>query len=410
MQDNSLFQQPSRFSTDIVSAEYTVKSDTPIEWKKVDLSNIKVPTVQHSGGKVVINNDGECNAVYPKPKQPWISPAWERAGTITKHNNDVHGEEMKDGKTYLEWTEEQAVANYQELADYLATLKDAVENIPEGDNRWIIVSAKNSPPLDMNAIDGILRNAPEDAGILHLSGKNKFGGFGELPVDAGEEYPQLVKPMRFNGGATATAYKPDTLRAMVAALETNMQQEAEHTSEEKAIGGISPLDHIFTLMQRASLRIPEDDAAYPEYKAVKTAFKDALGKEAQSGVYAANIPPNQVVQPVSRTTAVAIRNILHPLQMDGKSKAITLTDPLVERCIAPKEEQKGLSPASLQRAVEHIGSIFQQPKEKAAEQADQIKGIVNAFLEQASSEETLLSNLNGVARHNRAPSQRAAGM
>lgn len=247
---------------------------------------------------------------------------------------------QRQGKelTYGEFIELSATQTYAELQGYLDTLKAA---LAEGgsDNRWVVVMTNDAQVVDAEAIHRVLRDAPRNAGMIHLAGASKYGGFGELPV-AVDDSDDLIEPTRLYGAGRATAFRADALPAVIKTLEANLRQAPlqvmDGESAKKPRGGISPLDHVFALLQRSAALGVEPDRLHPEDSAMLEAFDDVVGEQ-DARIYAMN-PPAVIetgkqaphsVRPINRRIARETRELVHGLQMDGDADAIRVIDPLV---------------------------------------------------------------------------------
>lgn len=299
------------------------------------------------GNATVIRSTNDADREKP---YIWISAAPERVqvpGGAVEHYGDyrvpaatvkkILGQEEE--LSYPDFVERSTLQTYSDVVGYLDTLKAA---LAEGgsDNRWVVVMADDAQVVDAEAIHQALRDAPLNAGMLHLAGANKYGGFGELPISV-DGSDDLVEPTRLYGAERATAFRADVLPAVIEALEANLRQVPLQVvvgeNAEKPRGGISPLDHVFALLQRSAALRVELDRLHPEDGAMLKAFRDTMG-ERDAHIYAMN-PPAVIeagkqaphsVRPIERRIARETRKLVHGLQMGGNAAAIRAIDPLVK--------------------------------------------------------------------------------
>lgn len=342
---------------------------------------VAVPQLDSNGNPIAISEEQAAKATVIRNGDGtpfWISAALERvqvAGDAEERYGDytVPAATVKkilrqdEELTYREFLKRSELQTYAELQGYLDTLRTALQESQGADgsiadSRWVVVASADAEVKDAEAVERLLRNAPENAGMVHLAGTNKYGGFGELPI-AVEGADDLVEPTRFYGASRATAFRADALPAVIAALETNLKQsplrvvEGEEVGESR--GGISPLDHVFALLQRsAALRVHPEER-HPEDGAVLDAFRRTQG-ERSFRIYAMN-PPAIVekgniappIRPVEHRIAREMRELMHGLQMDGNAEAVHALDPLVKCCV-DQTAQRWLPPFSLLEAAKEI--------------------------------------------------------
>lgn len=138
--------------------------------------------------------------------------------------------------------EDYIVGRYACAASHVKAMKKALENWEkapaEDKNKWIIILEDDVllSKQDKKKINSVLANAPETAGAILLGGEQgvfRLGGLyslnAMLPVAVeteGKKNPDLAKPTG-SFGATATAYRPDMLRAMLTVQEKNLAMTRE---------------------------------------------------------------------------------------------------------------------------------------------------------------------------------------
>lgn len=351
------------FDTDVVGGVFTIEKIRPETIQVPNIStSVKVPVIQEKA-------NGDPILANKQTGELWIGLGAEYRTLPTEAHIAKYADYRVPHKTtarfgaegdlpYEEFLALAARQTYAELAGYAVALTRAAEAGREmEDDRWIIVAA-DGIQLDGDAVNRALQDAPPDAGVVHLAGFNKFGGFGELPV-AVAGHDDLVAPTRFYGGEAATAYKPEALRAMAEAIQVNMMLMGDE-------GGISPLSHVLTLVQRCeTLRIPaNEEGRNPEYDYVRRAYTDSF-EGAGAGnrkVYSMNPPATdgaQEVLAVPRNIAREMRDIVLPEQLAGNAAFILMVDKVVAQCVTPEQGQERLPPAEMLRITQVLAEATQ---------------------------------------------------
>jgi hypothetical protein len=154
--------------------------------------------------------------------------------------------------------------------------------LPEDENKWVILLEDDAllDLLDREAINRAFADPPGDAGAIMLTGCHAIDR-AALPITPSAEAQEAGLAIPTAGFmATAIAYHPAMLRAIVDVYRTNLQMSREG-------GGVSPVDVVNCLIQSVLVGVPPYRNE-PEYVTLAREFERASNGLAQNRFYILN--------------------------------------------------------------------------------------------------------------------------